>query len=304
MGTRIDLPRQHRTLSTLTDLWKVLFTVVLLLESWLGHGCADMIWWWYFAQFPQKMHGSSWACSPQQFQELRLGDYAYYGQISSGWNRPPSRMPWYHLGYWRSLGELETTSFNCNLNLLIHPEQQLDLWLLIILIPIRNTFLYCSKRCRRSKNNGSAPNRIFRGSIWGWGLRYSDQVAEVIPGYLWGMRPVFFGWIDGSIFQISPFLDFLGDFWIDLELVPVFPVAIWIWVGKTGFIPTSDKRFLGGFTYFCSQSQQERADHPDFSRVPTSQEDFESNDTWQLSAQDQTHWSARPRYPKYPKING
>lgn len=117
MGTRIDLPRQHRTLSTLTDLWKVLFTVVLLLESWLGHGCADMIWWWYFAQFPQKMHGSSWACSPQQFQELRLGDYAYYGQISSGWNRPPSRMPWYHLGYWRSLGELETTSFNCNLNL-------------------------------------------------------------------------------------------------------------------------------------------------------------------------------------------
>ena len=165
--------------------------------------------------------------------------------------RPPSRMPWYHLGYWRSLGELETTSFNCNLNLLIHPEQQLDLWLLIILIPIRNTFLYCSKRCRRSKNNGSAPNRIFRGSIWGWGLRYSDQVAEVIPGYPWGMRPVFFfGWIDGSIFQISPFLDFLGDFWIDLELVPVFPVAIWIWVGKTGFIPTSDKRFFGWFHIF------------------------------------------------------
>lgn len=71
-----------------------------------------------------------------------------------------------------------------------------------------------------------------------------------------------------------------------IEVVPVEKKMI---LSRKNKVHSNIWCFLGGFTYFCSQTQRERAGHPSFSRVPTSQEDFESNDTWQLSAQDQTH---------------
>ena len=163
----------------------------------------------------------TWWTWRQLRQELRLGDYAYYGQVSSvtsgssgqaatdpggcpditqcGWcssslaklvNITPITMvfmidisiltmvykPTYNWGAQPCKG-LQTKIVSCN----IYAEQQLDL------IPIRNILVAVVRKT-------TGPWRD--GSIWGWGLRYSDQ-AEVILG---GMRWVFFiGW-DGSIF--------------------------------------------------------------------------------------------------------